>query len=60
MAAAETGSPTADVTVPSARLFPPAAGTRFATQDWLTWLARLHVVATTYLLPSANDTSAQP
>jgi hypothetical protein len=31
-----------------------------ATQDWLAALARLHVVATTYLLPSANDASAQP
>src|SRR5689334_3152956 len=60
MAAAETGSPTADVTAPSARLFPPAVGTRSATQDWLAWLARLHVVATTYLPPSANEISSQP
>jgi hypothetical protein len=36
MAAAESGSPTACVTVPSARPFPPTAGMSSATQDWLT------------------------
>jgi hypothetical protein len=60
MAAAEPGSPTAAVTVPSMRPFPSGARTRSATQDWLEGLTRLHVIATTYLLPSANDASAQP
>ncbi len=60
MAAADSGSPAAPVTVPSARPFPPAAGMRSATQDWLTELARLHAVATTYLPPSANETSSHP
>ena len=60
MAAAEPGSPTASVTVPNMRPFPSAVRMSSATQDWLEGLTRLHVVATTYLLPSANDTSAQP
>src|ERR1043165_517488 len=60
MAAGDCGSPTASVTVPSMRPFPPAAGMRSAAQDWLSKLARLHAVATTYRPPSANETSAQP